>query len=186
MIFKVRTLLQTLMFYYCNYFSVKLRKTAGKSDVCNFWKKFAFEHLTAGITTWELVKCRSCRIVGRRVNAMVVYWFQKGVYYWEAIGQGGVVIVVVVQSKIARILPLSHHFHHHSDPVYPNPGTTDRANQYEFCFGCLLCVVIRIHQHCGNLPPTPMMNGRHATTTIPAQTEKNFINKICSFSLLEK
>lgn len=83
--------------------------------------------------------------------------------------------------------PLFHHFHHHSNPVYPNPGTTDRANQYKFCFGCLLCVVIRIHHHCGNLPPTPMMNGRHATTaTIPAQTEKTSSTKSVLFFSFRK
>jgi len=69
------------------------------------------------------------------------------------------------QSKIARIIALYlTHPLHHSNSVYSIPSTTDRANQYEFCFGCLLCCII-LHL-CGNLPSTPRTDG---TATQPRQ-----------------
>jgi len=56
------------------------------------------------------------------------------------------------QSKIARIIALYLTHPPTTVTVYPIPSTTDRANQYEFCFDCLLCY--KILHLCGNLPPT--------------------------------
>jgi len=147
----------------------------------SFWENFAFEHLTASTTTWELVKCRPCRIEGRRANATGRVLVSKGCLLLRGrrIGRGS------HRCRPVKNRTYSHPFSHHSNPVHPNPGTTDRANQYEFCFGCLLCVVnayttsaVTYRQRQG-YERTPR---NHDDNSRP--NGKSFIDKICSLLLL--
>lgn len=80
-------------------------------------------------------------------------------------------IVVVVQSKIARIIAL-YLIHPPTTVTLSILFQAQLTEQINMSFVLVVCCFIILHL-CGNLPPTPRTDEpRHATTTIPTQNKK--------------
>lgn len=130
-----------------------MRTTEIDSFLESLWRRLTW-HLTASTTTArELVKCLSRGIEGRRTNATATYWFQRDVYYCEAVVQGEwwMLFICRPQSKIASIIAL--YFTHPPTTVALSIlFQTQLTEQINMSFVLVVCCVV-LHL-CGNLPPT--------------------------------
>lgn len=177
----------TFKYYYCDYLVLNWRE---QRKLIVFWKSLWRRltwHLTASITTppenLSNICCVGSRGEGQTRRPRIGF---RGMFIIARPCIGRVVDVIHChrpQSKIARIIALYHtHPPHHSNSVYSIPSTTDRANQYEFCFGRLLCYIL-LHL-CGNLPPTSRTEEPPRNHDNSHPKEKSFVDNICSLLLV--